>query len=721
MKRSSTRALAFGVILLAAAAGAEGPREGEWRGSLTPGVTLHFPSERFGESDTSSWRDQYEYMDHKDDPVPWFADLMHTDTGWRRDDETWLVRLERWSPYAWGEHTLLDLDWLGIRVEGDAYRMRTDELRLFPVGTGDTGVRVRPELGAHFNDDSDPDDRFFVRRYGGGGTIRIRPEDFGHAIEPLTQLSFRGSQELRTGRRQDRFLLDGDEVGTGPETARFRGRTRDLDQEVTTLGAALVVEPFGLATGVLDYEFQRFHEREPTALVGEIDDPNVRPTPTAAERALFFVPDTHRHTGSLRVSRHIGGATLHAGAYGSLLEQTGARPPLQAAADLRGNDVATWSAHGAADVPITSWLGFDAYGKAAVRRNGLDRNTSYFADDNRTQLYPFLKDMTEVRAGAELAATPMRGARTALGLRMRDVNRDLEYPDTVAADGIAQRAITPPVSLVGEDSAEYEAYFRGHARLLRRTRISGEAGYSWAPVIGSPIELEQSVYGEGRITHGLRGPIPLTISLFGHYRDGESDGWELYSATPGRTQEKDWERRTIDWGLSATAVPRRGSTVFLSVTQNFDRQRFPHVRSNVPRVNPNPDRFLRFYRDSNLGWETDSRILAVGGTQQIGPKLDVSLMGWMGFIDGRFPRGGSTADALEDVNRIELTYGSAEAAAGFQVLPALRLGLAYRYDGFKDDARLDEPKRDGHDHSVTISATYDFAIGGGISSEAGAR
>ena len=123
-----------------------------------------------------------------------------------------IVRLERTSPWAWNEHTLLDLDWLGIRVEGDAFRIRTDELRLYPVGTGDTGAPVLPRLGSHFNDDSDPDDRFFVRRYGGGGEIRIRPEDFGVATAPLTQLSFRGSQELRTGRRQDRFLLDADEL-----------------------------------------------------------------------------------------------------------------------------------------------------------------------------------------------------------------------------------------------------------------------------------------------------------------------------------------------------------------------------------------------------------------------------------------------------------------------------------------------------------------------------
>jgi hypothetical protein len=133
------------------------------------------------------------------------------------------------------------------------------------------------------------------------------------------------------------------------------------------------------------------------------------------------------------------------------------------------------------------------------------------------------------------------------------------------------------------------------------------------------------------------------------------------------------------------------------------------VRSNVPR--PNGVDFVRFFTDSKLGWDTDARILAVGATQQITPRIDLSLAAWMGWIDGRFPRGGSTADALEGPNQIDLTYGSAEAAISVQVRPELRLGLAYRFDGYRDDARLDEPKRDGHDHAVTLSATWDFELG----------
>jgi hypothetical protein len=705
MRRSSTSALAVALACVAAAAPAE-----EWRTSLSPGVTLHFPSERWSHSDTGSWHDQYEWMPHEGSPVPWFLDLMHAESGWLRDDETWLLHLERTSPTAYAERTLLDLDWRGLRVEGEAFRFLTEELRVFPVGTGDTGFPALPRLGSHFTDDSDPDDRFVARRYGGGGEIRFRPGDAGIGWSPLTQLSFFGSQELRTGRRQDRFLLDTDESGN-TRLGRFRGRTRELDQEVTTVGGRFVAAPFDLATGVAEVAYQRFHENAPTALVGDIDDPAVTPVGTAAERALFFLPDTSLWSGSLRVSRRIGEATLHAGAFASRLAQTGAQPPLQTAAGLDGNDVRTLSAHAAADVPLGRWLDFDAYGKIATRRNGLDRQTSFFEDDNRTQLAPFLKQRRDVRAGAELSAKPMRGAKAGVGWRMRDVDRDLDYAKPIAEDGFPNRSIQPPVSLVGDDSEQQEIYLRGHARLHKRTRVAGEVGWAWAPSIGGPNELERALFAEWRASHGVTAPIPLTLSFFGHFRSGSADdAWELESRFDERSEHKDYERRTLDWGFSITAVPRRGSAVYLTLTRQLDRQRFPHVRSNV--VRPTGEAFLEFYRDSDLGWETDARILALGATQQVTRAIDLSLAGWLAYVDGEFGRGGHTADALNHPNTIDLAYGSIEAAAGIQLRPELRLGLAYRFDAYRDDARQDEPKRDGRDHAITLSATYEFSIVG---------
>jgi hypothetical protein len=711
MKRSSTSAAAV-ALAIALVTPPQGDAE-EWRGSATPGATLHFPSENFGDPDLSSWTDQYELMIRKDQPVPWFADLFHAELEWLRDDGSHLLHLERWSPFGWNERTLLDAEWRGLSLAGDAFRFRTDMLRTTPVGTGDTGANVLPRLGSHFNDDSDPDDRFFVRRQGGGGEIGLSPECFGFDSAPFTRLSFYGSQELRTGRRQDAFLLDPDEVGTGPDTARFRGRKRDLDQEVTTLGTRLVAEPFGVATTALDVSWQRFREHEPTALVGDLTalDPLVRPVGDAARRALLFVPDTDRWTGTLRASRRIGEATVHGGAFASRLDQVGTKPPLQRAAKLRGNDVTTVSAHLAADVPLTEWLGFDTYGKAVFRNNGLPRDTALFGPDNRTQLAPFLRELRDVRGGAEFVAAPLPGSRVSLGYGVRDVDRDLEYASTIAADGVAQRAITPEVSLVREETREHTLYLRGHARLLRRTRISAETGYRWAPAIGAPTELEKLNFAEARITQGLRAPIPATLALFGHFEDGSSDGWTLESRFDDRSKDKDYERRDMDWGVSVSAMPLETLTLYATFTQQWDRQRFPHLRSNVPR--PNGAAFVRFFLDSELGWESDVRMLALGGVHQVTRAVDVSLGGWFGWVDAKLPRGGQTADAIESATRIDLFYASAEAATGVRVLPQLRLGLAYRFDHYRDDARIDAPDLDGHDHSVTLSATYDFAFGGG--------
>jgi hypothetical protein len=713
MKRCSTEIaarLALVAAFVAAPAGAEPPPDaGKWRGSGTPGLTLHFPSENFDQPDETGWFEQWEYMAHPKSDVPWFLDLLHADLGYARDDDTWLARIERWSPYDYGEHTLLDVDWEGIRVDGEAHRWRTGELRVTPVGTGDTGANVLPRLGSHYNDDTSPNDLFFVRRYGGGGEVRLRPDGFGQDW-PLTQLSFYGSHETRTGQNQDTYLLDPDEVGRGPETARFRGRTRKIDEDVTTLGARLVANPADLATGVFDFSWQRFVENEPTYLVADLaeqDPADVRPTVGASQRALFFIPDTKRLSGSMLVSRRIGDATVHAGAFATRLTQNGTRAPLQRDADFEDNHVTTLSAHGAADVPITDWLGIDAYGKWVQRTNGMPRDTALFMDDNRTQLGPFLRELRDVRGGVELIGTPMPGARIATGFRLREVDRDLDYPLPEAADGIAQRAIYPAVSLVRDDSSNRSYYLRGHARLLRRTRVAAEVGYAWSPQLGMPTELEHAAYAEGRISHGLRAPVPITLAAFGHWMDGRSDGdFLLGSSFPDRSKDKNYANRTADWGASITALATRTTTVYASYVQQMDRQRFPHVRSNVPR--PNGVDFVRFYLDSELGWDTDMRVFALGGTQQITRKIDFSLGGWLMLADGNFEGDSDTATALEDVDQIDLRQLSLEAALGVQVRSDLRLGLAYRFDRFRNESRVDEPDLDGHDHAITISATYDF-------------
>jgi hypothetical protein len=157
-------------------------------------------------------------------------------------------------------------------------------------------------------------------------------------------------------------------------------------------------------------------------------------------------------------------------------------------------------------------------------------------------------------------------------------------------------------------------------------------------------------------------------------------------------------------------MPTRKTTVYASYVEKRDRQRFPHVRSNVPR--PNGEAFVRFYVDSELAYESDVQVFALGGTQQLTRNIDFSLGGWLMLADGDYEGASSTARALRAVNDFSLRQLSLEAAIGVQVRSDLRLGLAYRFDQFHDDAPLDESGLDGQDHAVTISATYDFEFAG---------
>jgi len=584
------------VALLATA-----PAAAEPRASVTPGVRLYVPDGDFDDAGTSSWFDRWEHLSHKDAELPWFADLLHLDTGWWREDETPLVRLERWSPASQQEQTLLDGAWRGLDLEAEFHRWRTDTLRVEPRGTGQAGEPVLPRLGSFFVDDSGPNDRFFVRRTGGGGELRLRPGDFGRPLGPLRQLSLTGRHEARAGNEQERFLLDDDEIGAGPEDRRFRGQTSELDQDVTTLGGGLVLEPAGLATAALDLRYERFRDGAPVFTVGDLAgrDPTVQPAPGAEDRTIGFTPDTDRWTGTLRVARQIGAATIQGGAFASRLAQTGTRTPTERAAGLDDNHVTTLSAHLAGELPLGERMSFGAFGKVAQRDNDLERGSALFAADNRTQVDPFLHGLRTWEGGAELGAALAPGARAAAGWRIRSVDRDLEYADTVDAGGFPQRVLRDEFAVIDDETRSHSFYLRSQARLLRRLRVGGEVGFEWTPRIGSPRELETAHYGRLRASHSFRQPIPISATLFGGWLDGEGDGLRLESVEPGRSQRKDWERTRWHWGGTLSAVPRAGTALFGTFVHQRDEQQFPYLRSNVLRFNVPP--FLRSYLDSNQG------------------------------------------------------------------------------------------------------------------------
>lgn len=715
MARTRTRAsciehagVAALLALLATAPAAADPPG--LRASATPGVRLTFRDGGFDDPDTSSWFDRWEHLSHQDDQVPWFVDLLHLDTGWWRDDETALVRLERWSAASQQEQTLLGLAWLGLDLEAEFHRWRTADLRVEPRGTGQTGEAVLPRLGSFYVDDSDPADRYFVRRTGGGGDLRVRPEAFGHPLGALRQLAFGGRQEARDGRWQERFLLADDEIGAGPENRRFRGQTRELSQDVATLGGGLVVEPAGLATAALGVEHEPFRDGAPLFTVGDLAgrDPTVEPTPAGAERTIGFTPDTDRWTGTLRVARQVGAATVQAGAWASRLAQTGTRTPAERAAGLDDNHVTTFSAHAAGDLPLGERLSLGAFGKLVQRENELERGTALFAPDNRSQVGPFLRELRTWEGGAEFAAALAPGARAAAGWRLRSVHRDLEYADALDADGVPQRVIRDEFAVVGDETRSHTFYLRSQARLLRRLRLGGELGFDWTPQVGSPRDLETASHGRARASYAWRRPLPVTATLFGGWLDGESDGLRLESVEPGRSQDKDWERTRWDWGATLSALPRAGTALFGTFVHQHDDQRFPYVRSNVPRFNGPP--FLRFYLDSEQGWRSDAKVASLGVRQELGPRVDTSLGASLTWLRAEFPGGGHSGDVLDVVNAIDLTIAAIDLGVGVDVARGLRLGLGWRSESYHDGSRIDEPDLNGWQHAATLSATADLSL-----------
>ena len=713
IRRSSTRrrdrALAVWValaVVLAAPAGAE-----ELRGSATPGLRLYHLNPRFRDDDVTSWFDRYQHIHDKSPQVPWFLDLLHLDTGLWREDETPIARLERWSPWAWNERALLDVDWRGLDLEAGSWRTWIGELATTPRGTGQDGEPVLPRLGSLYHDDTDPDDHFYVRRFGGGGALRLRPDGFGDAVPHglLEQLTLYGRREHRSGQQQETFLLQADEVGIGQDDERFRGTTGDIDQDVTTLGARLVAEPAGIATGALDVSVERFRDRDSTFTVADAAaraGGDLTPPPATASRPIGFVPDTNRITGSLRLSRRLGEATVHGGAFATRLAQTGTRPAPQRAAGFDDLHVSTVSAHAAADVPLNEWLSFDAFGKFARRHNGIERDTAIFSPDDGTQLAPFLDVLRDWQGGAELSAFPAPGTRFAAGWRLRAVDRELDYAEAIGPDGAPRQAIRPPFSVVDYESRAHTVYLRSYARLLRRLRVSGEVGFEWAPTLGSPRELEQATYGRMRGSHTWRRPRPITLALFGGWLDGEGHGLLLESTTPGRSKRKDFERTCWDAGATLSVVSDAATALFATFVRQRDDQQFPYVRSNVPRFNGPP--FLRFYLDSHIGWQSDAMVLAVGATRALADALDLALAATLTKLDARFPGDDPTAAVLEEVDRIEVTIASLEAGLGVQVAPRVRLGVGWRSDRYHDAARIDEPNLDGWQHALTLSATIDF-------------
>lgn len=706
--------LACAALLAAAPAPAQ---ELEWRGDATLGANFYDLESPF-DDDVTGFFDQYRYVSDKDSPLPYFVDVFHLDAGLARDDDTYLVRLERWSPWDWNDRAELDVGWRGLGLDVDYWRYRSEELRFFPTGTGATlpspptppGTPF-PVFGTVYNPDVpfaeifQNDERLDERRTGVAGALSFRLPDFELENPIATELDLFSRFEHRQGDEQDSFLLDAAREPVTTQTARFRGFRREIDQYVTTVGAGAVLLPWQVFTGDVELAFESFREDAPVVTLGSLAalDPRIVPTtPEQAARAFNFVPDTDRWSGSLRGSRRfesLGGATLHGGGFLTHLAQADRLAPLQDLLDLGRDSVTTWSTHGAFDLPLGERVALGGFAKWLQRENGVDEDSFAALSPPDGQVDPVLEARSELDAGLEATARPLPGSLAGLGYRLRWVDRELDYAPSPGA-------IRPSVSLLGKHSEEHTTYLRGSARLLRSLQLAGEAGYAWAPQLAFPRDLAHSVYARARGSYLWRKPLPTTLAIYARFLDGENDDFELEADDPAFSEDKDFERTEWSWGATLSTVPAESLTLFASFHQARDEQKFAYVRSNVPRyLGPTG---LEFFLDSRPEYTSQASTLVLGGTQALGPRVDLSLASILTWVSARFDGSGVTPGVLEEVDEIAGRIVSLEGRIGWRVRRGVSLGLGYRFDAYRDDEEQEPLSYDTHVNTVTVDVTVDL-------------
>jgi hypothetical protein len=549
------------------------------------------------------------------------------------------------------------------------------------------------------------DQRLDERRTGVAGSLSLRLPDFDLENPLATGLDLFSRFEHRQGREQMSFLLDSAREPTTSPTARFRGSRRELDQYVTTVGAGAVLLPWQLFTGDVELAFESFREDAPVVTLGSLAaaDPRIVPiTPDQAARAFDFVPDTDRWTGSLQLSRRfesLGGATLHGGGFLTHLAQAGRRAPLQDRLDLGRDSVTTWSTHGAFDLPLGESFALDGFAKWLQRENGVDEDSFAALAPPDGQVDPVLDARSELDAGLEATARPAAGSLAGVGYRLRWVERELDFAPSPGA-------IRPAYNLQGEHSEEHTTYLRGSARLLRSLQLAGEAGWSWAPQVGFPRDLERSVYARARGSYLWRKPLPTTLAVHARFLDGENRDFELEAVDPAFSEDKELERTEWSWGTTLSTVPAESLTLFASFQQARDEQKFAHVRSNVPRyLGPTG---LEFFLDSRPEYTSQVSTLVLGGSQALGPRVELSLATILSWVSARFDGSGVTPGVLEEVDEIASRIFSVEGRAGWRVRRGVSLGLGYRFDAYRDDEQHEPLSYDTDVHTLTVDVTVDL-------------
>jgi len=306
-------------------------------------ATVIKESSPYHDDDFTSFFDQYRYVATKDDELPWHLDLRRLGIAFERSDGTQPLVLTRESRGWANENGRIAFKVPSWSAEVGYRRFRTAERRLFPVGTG----AAFPLFGTVYNSELPATNplgagaRLAVRRTWIGGEAGYRDYESAQQGFALTEGRIFGSHESRTGRRQDRFLIETNSVTT--DTERFRGRRRELNQESVTAGLSATVANEKQFTTTGEVRFEGFRERSTAFRYSDLaaNNPAIGLFGDARidGRPFRYVPDTNRIIASLSLSGKVGRGHVRVIGHFAHLRQSGAGSPVQRLAGLEENVV----------------------------------------------------------------------------------------------------------------------------------------------------------------------------------------------------------------------------------------------------------------------------------------------------------------------------------------------------------------------------------------------
>lgn len=748
MARSVLTGLGWVALLFIAVGVAEANEEDGHHvvAEATLGSQFYVIDPPYDTSNVAGFFEQYRYIRDQGATLPYFLDLVHLNAGIQRADQTYLLRLERWTRNALNSNGYLSLDWQGLDLDLDYRRYRSDSLRFFPKGTWGGETPVPDAYGVQYHSDLCPptptsispcasspfglepsdvfgaNNRIFVNRQSVGGELALRPEGFGRNLPLLDELRTYARYETRQGYRQDSFVLATPlENASGNLAQGFRGNRRKLDQSVTTAGATLVASPLGLFETSLSFDFQEFREQAPVVTLNTLAVPNVSPAPPGLERAFFFVPDTNRFTGTLQITKQTETLVFNAGVSAARLEQSGRFSPLQSYYGLcenRGascdNAITLVSAHVDASIPLPGQINLATWLKYTYRDSDEARQ-AFLADafsvlGSGFQESPYIQERNEARGGLEFSVRPVRGMQFGLGYRFDWVNRDLLFPST---DPLPL-GIQPAVALIKPKSFDSEVYFRFRLRLLRSLRLSGEMSGAWASEVAYPNDLSEAFRMRLRGNYSLahRFSWPVSIALTGHVLDGKNDAFPLPKSLPGAGRTNHFEKTEWGYDLTVTAVPKEAWVMFATFSQSVAEQSFGYVRTDFARYLDGliP---INFYIDSFPEYKSNVKSLTFGTSVTAWQRLRSDFSASLTWVDvgsrGDPDVGSNVGGLINQANRIQDRIFTLDTDLEYQISESVSVGAGYRFQQFINGVQLDPIELNETVHTIRAQFSIDFA------------